>query len=435
MDKRSFRTHRSFELYLAMGALLVLVTSVGAAAQSQSGQSATGTSTTVAADPPQAFFSEPYTISKAINRFGKMRGDRGTGGKDGFYPELANLPTGAGWIEAGPGYRQHLAGGKVFIDASAAISWRAYKVAQGRFELQQLAHNHLTVGSQVMWQDLTQVNYFGYGPDSLKADRSQYRDRSVDVVGYATARANNWLSINGGVGWLRRPEILPHTGTFDRGFPDVQATFPNDPALLRGQQPNYLHASASVMADNRDHPGHPMRGGVYRASWVDFSDRNGGSFSFRRYEVEGEQFVPVVANRWTLGAHAFGVFSSVPAGNDVPFYLMPSLGGNNSVRGYSDYRFHDRNLALVSAESRWGLTTHFDAALFFDAGNVARRAGDLDLNKNAYGAGVRVHTQTATLLRVDAAHGADGWRLEFRMNDPFRLSRLTRRTVPVPFVQ
>jgi hypothetical protein len=40
------------------------------------------------------------------------------------------MVTGAGWISAGPGYRRHFFDGHAFVDASTAISWRAYKMAQ-----------------------------------------------------------------------------------------------------------------------------------------------------------------------------------------------------------------------------------------------------------------------------------------------------------------
>jgi hypothetical protein len=35
--------------------------------------------------------------------------------------------------------------------------------------------------------------------------------------------------------------------------------------------------------------------------------------------------------------------------NTVPFYLLPSLGGKNTLRGYYDYRFHDRNMEVFNA--------------------------------------------------------------------------------------
>jgi hypothetical protein len=72
------------------------------------------------------------------------------------------------------------------FDTSAAMSWHLYKMGQARLERQQLAGGHLTVGGQVFWQDNTQVNFFGIGPDVTDNDRSQYRLQSTDYVGYAT---------------------------------------------------------------------------------------------------------------------------------------------------------------------------------------------------------------------------------------------------------
>jgi hypothetical protein len=85
-------------------------------------------------------------------------------------------------------------------------------------------------------------------------------------------------------------------------------------------------------------------------------------------------------------------------------------------------------------ESRWTVYTHLDTAVFFDAGNVAPRFADLNLDKTAIGGGLRLHTDTATFARLDAAHGAEGWMLVFRTSEPFRLSRLTRRVAAIPFV-
>ena len=35
----------------------------------------------------------------------------------------------------------------------------------------------------------------------------------------------------------------------------------------------------------------------------------------------------------------------------MPFYLLPGLGGHNTLRGYADYRFHDRHLLAGTIES------------------------------------------------------------------------------------
>jgi hypothetical protein len=89
---------------------------------------------------------------------------------------------------------------------------------------------------------------------------------------------------------------------------------------------------------------------------------------------------------------------------------------------------------LFNAEARIAMMSHVDAALFMDAGNVAARFGDLDLGKRSYGAGLRFHNVRQNFARIDVARGSEGWRLLFRLTDPLNLSRLSRRTAPVPVV-
>ena len=128
--------------------------------------------------------------------------------------------TGAGWVSAGPGYRHYFSDDRIMLDASAAISWHLYKMAQARFELPTLANDHLIVGAQAMWQDATQVNYYGIGPDSLEENQSQYRLQTTDFVAYVTVTPNYWLSITGELGWLMRPKCSRRGARFGPNVPD-----------------------------------------------------------------------------------------------------------------------------------------------------------------------------------------------------------------------
>jgi hypothetical protein len=47
--------------------------------------------------------------------------------RDGFYLDLGNMITGAGFITAGPGYRHHLFGGRAMFGTSAVVSVRLYR--------------------------------------------------------------------------------------------------------------------------------------------------------------------------------------------------------------------------------------------------------------------------------------------------------------------
>ena len=356
--------------------------------------------------PPQGFVTEPGVIERAV-----IFADRHiTNGEvtNGFYIDAWNMIPGAGWVSAGPGYRQWYAKDSAFVDGSAAISWHGYKTAQARFEMPKLARSRLALGTQLRWQDFRSVDFYGQGPDSLESQVSEHHLQTTNLVGYATVRPREWMGIGASIGWLR----------------------PSRPS----NQPTFVHTEISATADNRDFPGHPTRGGLVRAAMADYSDRDGGVFSFRRYDAEAAHFVPLARSRVVLAARGWLVATDTDEGRVVPFYLQPSLGGHNSLRSYADFRFHDRHLMLFNAEARIAMMSHVDAAVFMDAGNVAGRFSDLDFGKRSYGAGLRFHNVRQNFARVDVARGSEGWRLLFRLTDPLNLSRLSRRTAPVPFV-
>jgi hypothetical protein len=380
---------------------------------------------------PQGFLGEPGFITRAA-----IFADRHFGNGDltnGFYVNSFNMIPGAGWIAAGPGYRQWLSQDRMFFDTSAAISWRGYKTAQAQFELPRLAKSRLALGSQVQWNDYTQVNFFGEGPAALESNQSEYRLKSTNLVGYATLRPAEWVDVGLQLGVLN-PSVLPRSGTFKRDRPDTRDVFPGDIVFALPEQPGFVHSEASIAADTRDFAGHPTRGGLYRVAAANYSDRDAGLFSFKRYEAEAAHFIGVADSRVVFALHGWLVTSDTADGGSVPFYLQPSLGGHNSLRGYADYRFHDRNMLLVNTEARIAMMTHVDAALFWDAANVAARIGDLNLDKRSWGAGLRLHSRRQTYARFDAARGDEGWRFVFRLTDPLQLGRLTRRTAAAPFV-
>ena len=381
-----------------------------------------------------ALFGEPHLLTKAVDFAGRfMSGGEGER-EDGFYPKVGGMISGAGWISGGPGYRRTLFGGRAFADAHAAVSWRGYLRADAVLEFPHLANGNLAAGVEALWQDSTQVNYFGLGPDSTEDPRSQYRLETMNVVTYARYRARPWLALSSRVGWLRSPSVSSPTGPFKPDdVVEARTAFPNDPAMTLSEQPRFFHGATAITADTRDFPDHPTRGSLYHASAGAYvaDERH---YSFQRYEVQGLQALSMFDRAMVVVLRGWGLFTHAAPSREVPFYLMPSLGGSYTLRGYSNYRFHDRHLLLASAETRWPIFEHLDGALFVDAGTVAARVGDLGLDKTAYGFGLRLHTHKSTLARLDLAHTAEGWRLLFRTSDPFDLRRLTRWVAEVPFV-
>lgn len=365
---------------------------------------------------PQGMVPEPDVIIRAT-----LFANRHLGKGDltnGLYVDFANMIPGAGWLSAGPGYRRWYKKDAVFVDASAAMSWNGYKMAQARLELPKFAKSRLALGTQWQWQDFSHVDYFGEGPLTAEDARAEYGVKATQLAAYATLRPIKWLALGGRLGWMN-PEMRQQTGSPLFNLTDTRTFVP---------------AEVSLTIDARDFPDNPTRGALVRAAGTRFTDRDGGAFTFDRYEAELAGFVPIGGGRVVLAMHGWLVGSETKAGQSVPFYLQPSLGGANALRSFTDYRYHDRNMLVGQAELRLALMTHMAVALFADAGNVAREVRDLDLAKRSFGAGVRFHTRSHTYAVMDVAKGDEGWRVLFRLRDPLQLGRLARRALMVPFV-
>ncbi|MFQ5752679.1 MAG: BamA/TamA family outer membrane protein, partial [bacterium] len=131
--------------------------------------------------------------------------------------------------------------------------------------------------------------------------------------------------------------------------------------------------------------------------------------------------IPFYKGHQVIAFRHFGSIVDRDSGADIPFYLMQHLGGVNSLRGYREYRFQDRNALLFNVEYRWLVWSGLDMALFLDAGNVYPRAKDISLEdlKTSYGIGFRVNTSYAVMLRIDIGHSEEGTLIHMQFNHVF----------------
>lgn len=368
------------------------------------------------ATEPEGIIAEPPALTRVV-----LFADRHLGKGDltnGIYIDRGNMIPGSGWLSAGPGYKKWYGKDSLFVDASAGISVNSYRMAQARVEMPKLLRSRLAVGAHARWQDYRDVAYYGVGSDTLQDARSAYAVESNQFGAYATLRPFRWMDIAGEVGWMN-PEAEYTEGPLLGGLVDKRTLVP---------------AEVSLTIDTRDFPGHPTQGVILRGAGIHYSDRTDDSHTFNRYDAEAAGFLPLAGSRIVLAMHGLMVRTDAKAGRTVPFYLQPTLGGSSALRAYGDFRFRDDNLLLATAEIRLALMTHVDLAVFADAGNVAARASDLNLDKRSYGTGLRLHTRRDTFALVDVARGSEGWRFMFRLKDPLHLSRVTKKSTFVPFV-
>jgi len=344
---------------------------------------------------------EPKGVERAIN-FAETRAifilDR-----EGFYPKLGSLTVGSGFAY-GLGFRnRRLFENTGALDLWAAASIRRYNAVEARLTFPRLGGNHLHLETWASRRDYPQENFFGLGPDSNRADRSDYGIRTNHVGGRAGVRPVDALLVGGGLEYLQ-PRLGAGNGS---ELPDVPDIF--DPSEIPGfeTQSNFLRSDAFIEVDYRE-PRNARQGGWYRLDYSHYDDRKAGTYTFNRFDADVRQFIGFLAGRRVIAARLFVATSDTTNEQAVPFYYMPTLGGHDTLRGFREYRFRAPHAMLVQGEYRWEIWSGLDGALFYDAGKVANRRRDLDFSdlERDYGFGFRFNTDNGVVFRVDAAFGS-----------------------------
>ncbi|MDX2152123.1 MAG: BamA/TamA family outer membrane protein [Bryobacteraceae bacterium] len=202
-------------------------------------------------------------------------------------------------------------------------------------------------------------------------------------------------------------------------------TTSNSPGLNR--QTNYVRNSVFAAYDYRDNPdGMSKRGGRYAVQYSWFHDQRAGDYSFRRTEIDLQQFVPLFNKTHVFALRANTALSMTDAGQQVPFFLQPTLGGSDDLRGYRPFRFSDRNRMFMNAEYRWEIFSGLDGAVFADAGKVFPRRGMLNFKdlESTVGFGLRFNIRNTNFLRFDTGFSHEGFQFWIRFSDAFRWRRM-----------
>ena len=330
----------------------------------------------------------------------------------GPYPWFGSVLSGGG-LALGPGYRRPFGETGVF-NIFAGWSIRNYKAVDAHVHLPELGDRRVLFDVRARWTDAPRVSYFGLGNDTVRADRTtfDYEPLTVGITG--AVRPVRFVEFGGGADYLR-----VNTGPGTSGT-SIEDRFTPATAPGLGLDLKYVRARAHAEIDSRNAPGYTRHGTLLRAEYSNYR-QDGDGFGFSRVDVDARQFIPILRENWVIAVRALLSFTDAARGEDVPYFLMPSLGGGSDLRAYSSFRFRDRNRMLLSAEYRW-MPSHFlDMAFFYDAGKVAADRADLDFDglKRSYGIGARFHTLSANVLRIEYARGDEGGRLVFAAGPSF----------------
>jgi outer membrane protein assembly factor BamA len=249
--------------------------------------------------------------------------------------------------------------------------------------------------------------FFGLGNDSSLANETRFRTVSRSAAAAIEGRSHR-LSVRLQSGFRSIGVTEP------RKYRSAQDVFQGQdiPGLTTGA--TMISTTASIQRNTTDHPDLPASGGIQRLEVSLNEAKTGGDFSYWRYGLELQQFLPLSDDRRkVLGVRASLETNQPKGGSTVPFFDLPTIGSRTTVRGFSTRRFTDRSAMSAGVEYRYRIWRYFDWGLFVDAGQVAPEIGNFALDRFHTGYGIRFIPRSADGrgIMVDVARSREMWML------------------------
>ncbi|MGA2192401.1 MAG: BamA/TamA family outer membrane protein [Nitrospirota bacterium] len=265
----------------------------------------------------------------------------------------------------------------------------------------------------------SQYRFFGLGPQSREADETDYSDVEFTPafkLGYRLPH-NFELSYGETLRWVT---IRP--GTVN-SLPYIQDRFPKLQGIDGGAA---IERRLTLSYDTRDDEVFPSRG-WYANAFEELLQSFTHDRVFTRTGGDVRKFYTLDDDKRFITVVKAAV--EVTGGRNIPFWEESTIGGENTLRGFGDYRYRDNNFILLNLEERirlfrwhlFGVWSEWEAAPFVDVGKVFssfRKDFFEDYQFNP-GIGFRAIVQPNIVGRVDIGYGHDGLAAFVGLDFPF----------------
>lgn len=237
--------------------------------------------------------------------------------------------------------------------------------------------------------------YFGVGSETTSNQEENFTSREISIL----AEGQRLISQNVMIG----PAI---------GFSSGYAYNLNPQGELANQRPagtdSYTMLALGVVAswDTRDNILFASQGELVKLSVLSSQKFSGSTLTNIRAEADIRKFVEVFPSHIL----ATRLFADMVWGNS-PFQHLPSLGGNEVLRGYYQGRFRDSKMISLTGEYRFPLFWRFRGGVFASAGDVQPNLSSFNLKsiKYTFGGGLRFRVNQAKMhIRFDVGITLDG---------------------------
>jgi len=340
-----------------------------------------------------------------------------TGEVDGFGLGFGTIVPGSGFAVR-PRFTRPFWDGQVIFRAEAIAA--VNESYGGRFDIiaPHLFDDLVFVDFNTTHRDISEMPYYGPGPDSRKSGRSDYRleDTNVELrpgihiyKGLRAVAIGSFLAVNVGPG---------HSSNY------ISTDLQFAPSVAPGidHQTSFWRGGGLLEYDWRDSASNPTSGGKYAAQYVRYLDKDLGRYSFMRLDLDAWQYIPLFNESHVIALHGAASLTTTNGSQQVPFYLQPMLGGPDTLRGYRFDRFYGNNSTLLTAEYRWDASPTLQMVAFGDAGKIFNTWEEWNFHRlqSDVGFGLRFKSASRrTVLSVDTGFSHEGVQVWFGINNSF----------------
>lgn len=177
--------------------------------------------------------------------------------------------------------------------------------------------------------------------------------------------------------------------------------------------------------DARNSPVRPHWGWYARIStglWsaVDGETADDDDFRYARYQIDLRRYQPTFRHDPSIVLRAF-LDRVETVDGAVPFWELPALDEDNSLRGFERNRFRDRGALLFNVEYRYPIWETWDAFLFLDEGQVFAEYSDIEADAFEWsaGGGVQFLTASSFLFQIRVATSDEDTRFKIDLTRAF----------------
>lgn len=280
------------------------------------------------------------------------------------------------------------------------------------------------------WEDL---NYYRGGVSRFEYDR----DKTGVYVGFGQKFKEeslyNWYLL---LDWHKVENIVDDD--VKKGFIWKGGRNPSTGQYIVGAKDDLgegdsYSATVSLRRFNVDEYLPYMKGDVETISvQVGRADIDNDIYNYYKYWFETRLYMPIGKLLRDFFETSFGYNEDSPitfaarmrigtSSGEVPYDEMYAIGGDNTLRGYKDDRFHGEKMLLGNFELRIPIDKTVSIVFFYDVGRAWRDDEDISFGSDlgyAPGFGVRLKTPLGN-IRLDYAKGDEDDRFHFGFGEMF----------------